>query len=309
MTNEDDSTEVSAAALERFASLADRPLRTVATNTGFLSGAARSLSDIWEHRHLWWLLTRRELKARYKDSVLGYVWTLIRPLVNLMIYYLAIGKILGAERAIPDFAVYVFAGLTAWTLFSTTVASSTGSVVANSGIVKKVYLPREIFPLAATGSAFIDFLSQLAILVVGSLLIRGIAPEPLVMYVPLSMLVILVWGITFGLILSATNVYLRDIQYLVEVGLIIGFWMTPSVYSYAMIADSAPPWLIDLYLLNPTALAAMGFQKGFWLSGADAVWPPHLFTRLVLALVVGVVLMFIAQRIFDRLQRNFAQEL
>lgn len=309
MMDEEDSAEVSADALARFATLAERPLKTVTTNTGFFSGAARSIADIWAHRHLWWLLTKRELKARYKDSVLGYVWTLIRPLVNLMIYYLAIGKVLGAERAIPDFAIYVFAGLTVWTLFNTTLASSTASVLANAGIVKKVYLPREVFPLAATGSAFIDFLSQLAILFVGALVIRGLAIEPLLMYGPLSVLVMLVWAIAFGVILSAVNVYLRDIQYLVEVGLIIGFWMTPSVYSFQMITESAPPIVADLYLLNPTAVAVIGMQKAFWISGADAVWPSHLLTRLMIALVVGLILVFVAQRAFDKLQQNFAQEL
>lgn len=309
MITPNDGARPSAEALTRFEALSGQPLRTVATNTGFFSGAARSIGDIWAHRHLWWLLTKRELKARYKDSVLGFLWTLVRPLVNLMIYYLVIGKVLGAERAIPDFAIYVFAGLTVWTLFNTILASSTASVLANAGIVKKVYLPREIFPLASAGAAFVDFLSQLGILFVGALLIRGLDPGSVLVYGPLSIMVVLVWAVTCGLVLSAINVYLRDIQYLVEVGLIIGFWMTPSVYSFQMIAEAAPGWVTNLYLLNPTAIAVIGMQKGFWISGADAVWPTHLFARLVITLLVGLVSMFVAQRIFDKLQKNFAQEL
>ena len=116
-----------ATADERFAWLGEQPMREVTPSGGFLSGSWTSIRDIWAHRQLWWRLTRRELKARYKDSVLGYVWTLIRPLVNLLIYYLAIGKVLAAERAIPDFAVYVFAGLTAWTLFSSSSSSAAPS--------------------------------------------------------------------------------------------------------------------------------------------------------------------------------------
>lgn len=296
---------------QRYAALANEQLRVVSPSLGFISGAKTSIIDIWDHRELWWLLTKREVKARYKDSVLGFVWTLIRPLINLLIYFFAIGKILGAARAIDNFAVYVFAGLTAWTLFSQIVASATGSVVGNSGIVKKVYLPREIFPLSAAGAACVDFLAQMAILIIGTILIvRDFDPVGLLVYWPISVLVLLTWGIALGLFLSAANVYLRDIQYLTEVVLMVGFWLTPSVYSFEMIVVNAPTWIADIYLLNPTALAVIGFQKGFWAAGsADVVWPSHLFTRLAIMLVIGIVLMFFAQRYFARMQRNFAQEL
>lgn len=299
------------AAAERTARLSQQELRVVTPDAGFLSGARASLSDLWGHRQLWLLLTRRELKARYKDSVLGFVWTLVRPMINLLIYYYAIGKILRAAESIENFAVYVFAGLTAWGLFSQIIASATASIIANAGIVKKVYLPREIFPLSSAGAAFVDFLSQLAILIVGSLIIvQQFDLGNVALYGPISLLVLLTWGIALGLFLSAVNVYLRDVQYLVEVLLMIGFWLTPSVYSYEMVIGSAPAWVAEIYLLNPTAVAVMGFQKAFWAVGSpDAVWPGDLMLRLVIALGIGVVLMFLAQRLFARLQRNFAQEL
>ncbi|MDK6906137.1 ABC transporter permease [Actinotignum timonense] len=301
--------EVSPEAQVRFEKLAGQDLTRVAIDTGFFSGWRASVRDIFDHRHLLGLLTRRELKARYKDSVLGYVWTLVRPLINLLIYYFAIGKVLGAERAIPDFAIYVFAGLTAWGLFSQIVAASTGAIVSNSGIVKKVYLPREIFPLSAAGAAFVDFLSQLAILVCGALIIRGVPWGSALIYFPISLAVVVVWAVAFGLFLSAANVYLRDVQYLVEVILLIGFWLTPSVYSFAMIAGAAPSWMINLYLLNPTSVAVMGFQHSFWAAGQDALLPSHLLTRLGIFLIIGLVLLWLAQRYFARMQRNFAQEL
>lgn len=305
------NNEAGKVAKQRYAALANEQLRVVSPNLGFISGARTSIMDIWNHRELWWLLTKREVKARYKDSVLGFVWTLVRPLINLLIYFFAIGKILGAARAIDNFAVYVFAGLTAWTLFSQIVASATGSVVGNSGIVKKVYLPREIFPLSAAGAACVDFLAQMVILIIGALLIvRDVDPVGLLVYWPISVLVLLTWSIALGLFLSAANVYLRDIQYLTEVVLMIGFWLTPSVYSFQMIVVNAPAWIADLYLLNPTALAVIGFQKSFWAAGSEeVVWPGHLFTRLAIMLVVGIFLMFFAQRYFARMQRNFAQEL
>lgn len=311
MAESDQSDPAGQAAAKRVARLGQQELRVVTPDAGFFSGARASLSDLWAHRQLWLLLTRRELKARYKDSVLGFVWTLVRPMINLLIYYFAIGKILRAAESIPNFAVYVFAGLTAWALFSQILAGATASIIANVGIVKKVYLPREIFPLASAGAAFVDFLSQLAILILGSLaIVQAFDFENIVLYGPISLLVLLTWGIALGLFLSAVNVYLRDVQYLVEVFLMIGFWLTPSVYSYGMVIGSAPAWVAEIYLLNPTAVAVMGFQKAFWAVGSpDAIWPDDLMIRLVIALIIGVVLMFVSQRIFARLQRNFAQEL
>ncbi len=308
---ESEKTEsASREAKARFEGLGKQGMRVVAPNTDFFGGAAASLKDIWDHRELWWLLTKRETKARYKDSAGGFVWSLIRPLVMLMIYYFVIGRILGAERMIDDFSIYIFAGLTAWTLFASIISTSTASIVANSGIVKKIYLPREIFPFSSAGAAFIDFLAQFAILFVAAWLIGGIDWIHLVVYVPVATLLMLVWGLALGLFLAAANVYLRDIQYLVDVILSIGFWMTPSLYSYAMVAERMPEWLVNLYLLNPTAIGVFGMQQGTWTAGdLTGVWPDHLMIRMLAMIGVGLALLFVNQRIFARLQRNFAQEI
>ncbi|WP_255371603.1 ABC transporter permease [Cellulosimicrobium sp. CUA-896] len=127
-------------------------------------------------RELLDMLVRRELKARYKDSTLGFVWSLGRPLAMLLIYYVALGQFLGAARSIPQFAVFIYAGLTAWNLFSESLTAGTGSVVANSGLVKKVYLPREVFPLSSIGSALFNFSIQLVILLAATVLVGQFPP-------------------------------------------------------------------------------------------------------------------------------------
>ncbi|MBM7824875.1 ABC-type polysaccharide/polyol phosphate export permease [Arcanobacterium pluranimalium] len=307
--NEADMRPDFANAQERFEWLDQQNLKPVVPKAGFFTGTIASYREIWNHRGLLSLFAKRELKSRYKDSTLGYLWTLVRPLINLLIYYFAIGKVLGAQRAIPDFAIYVFAGLTAWGLFAAIVSGSTSSILANAGIVKKVFLPRELFPLTSTASALVDFVSQMAILLLAATIIRDINLRNFVIYVPISLLVVVVWALAFGLILAALNVYMRDIQYLVEVAIMIGFWLTPSVYSFAMIADWASPIITKLYLLNPATIAVMGFQKGTWAAGEAAIWPSELFDRLAIMLIVGIVVLFIAQRIFAVLQRNFAQEM
>lgn len=302
-------------ATERAARLAAEPLREAGPRPGFASGTLSSLRDIAAHRELMGFLVRRELKSRYKDSALGFVWSLIRPLAMLLIYYIALGKFLGAARSIPDFAIFIYTGLTAWTLFNEIVTIGTASIVANSGLIKKVYLPREVFPLSVVGSAVFNFLIQLGILVAATLVVGRFPTGLRWLYFPLSLAVLLVFATALALLFSAVNVYLRDVGYLVEVTLMILFWASPIVYSWSLVHQELSKMthgalFEQLYLANPVTLVVLGFQRTFWVLGdgqpfqVDALGP-----RLGIALAVGVVLLWVCQRTFARLQANFAQEL
>lgn len=294
----------------RTARLAAEPLVPSGPVSGFIGGTADSVRGVWRYRELLDLLVKRELKSRYKDSALGFVWSLIRPLTQLLIYYIAIGQFLGAARSIPDFAIYIFTGLTAWGLFSEIVATGTGSIVANGGLVKKIYLPREVFPLSVIGSAFFNFMIQLVILLVAAL----IASEPPSLlgwgYVLLGTVLLLVYATAAAFLLSAINVYLRDVQYLVEVVLMVGFWISPIVYAWSFVHDALQSqFLNNLYLANPVTLAVLAFQRGIWVAGSDLPQPTDLGLRIVIAIAIGLPLLWICQRVFARLQNNFAQEL
>jgi ABC-2 type transport system permease protein len=299
---------------DRARRMSSETLRPVGQQTSFLRGTWSSMSDIWAHRELLALLVRRELKARYKDSSLGILWSLVRPLAQLLIYYFAIGQILGVARNIPGFAIFVFVGLTAWTLFTEIVSAGTTSIVNNSGLVKKVYLPREIFPLSSVGGALFNFLVQLAILVIATIVLGRPPWDVNLLYAPLAVCILLAFGTALALILSAVNVYLRDIQHFVEVALLILFWASPIVYSYKFVADALHgDWLEQIYLANPITLAVLGMQKAFWVQGSAqthvANWPSDLGVRMWVVLAISLVLLWISQRIFSRLQGNFAQEL
>lgn len=295
---------------DRAQRLSTEPLRDLVPSRGFISGGRQSVAAVWRRRELLGMLVKREVKSRYKDSTLGLAWSLARPLVQLLIYYIAIGQFLGAQRAIPDFAIYVFTGLTIWQLFSEIVSAGTASIISNSGIIKKIHLPREIFPLSAVGSALFNFAIQFVILIAAALLIRGLNTDANPLYMPASILVVLVWGTALALVLSAVNVYMRDVQYLVEVALLVGFWLSPIVYSWEMVSSTLGGGrLADLYLANPVTLAALAMQRSVWAGGADHPYPENLSSLLVVALAVGLIALVISQRIFDRLQRNFAQEI
>ncbi len=294
----------------RMTALANEPLVVIGAPTSAFKGTWRELRDVFRQREMLGMLIRRDLKARYKDSALGFVWTLVRPLTQLMIYYFVMGKILGSSRAIDNFAIYVFTGLTAYTLFSEIVAGSTGSIVGNSGLIKKVYVPREVFPLASVGAALVNFLIQFAILIAATVVL-GVFPwhEGLIYLIP-SLLVILVYGAAIGLVLSALNVYLRDVQFVIDVGLMVLLWASPIVYSYSMVvAELKVQWLLAVYTNNPLTLSVLGLQNAIWIHPTPVDYPPHLMMRLGIALVIGLFCLLGAQRVFSRLQGNFAQEL
>lgn len=303
--------DVTPVADARYAKLATMPMRSVGAVGGLgPRSVLATLRDVFTHREMLDLLVRRDLKARYKDSALGFLWALARPLVQLAIYFVVLGHFLGAARGIPDFAVYVFTGLTAMGLFQEIAVGGTGSIIANSGLVKKVYMPRELFPLASAGSALFNFGIQLVVLLIATVLSGAPPIHADLLYAIPSLGVLLVYGLAFALFFSAINVYLRDVQYLVEVATMLLFWMSPVVYSWQMASSIITnPVALEIYTDNPLTLAVLGFQRAFWVAGDDSQQPENLLLRLIIALVIGVVLLFISHRVFLRLQGDFAQEL
>lgn len=297
----------------RFERLSEMPLVSYQVQEGFFKAFFSALAAVFAHRELLGLLVRRELVGRYKDSALGLMWSLVRPLTQLIIYYLVMGKFLGAARNIDNFAIFIFSGLTIYGLFSEMISSMTVSVVANSGLIKKVYLRREIFPIAAIGASLFNFSLQLGILIIASLLVGTLVFGANLLFALGSILLVVVWATGIGLILSAANVYMRDIQFLVDVVIMLLMWFSPIVYSWTFVRDefasSGIAWLTEIYVNNPITLAVLGFQEAFWskASGGEAL--PGLPIRMTVAILVGMVIILLGQRYFAKRQTNFAQEL
>ena len=299
----------------RYRRLAAAPfLRTDASGLT-LDVRGGKIREIFQRRELLRLLVRRDLQARYRDSFLGFLWTVIRPIILFLMYFVVLGKFLRAAEGVPDFAVYLFSGLTLYGFFNEMVVSATGSILANSGLVKKIYLPREIFPLASIGGAGFMFLVQCVVLFTAAVIFQALPTDPLQMlwFFP-SVALILVYGLALGLFLSAVNVYLRDVQYLLDVVVMLAMWASPIVYSWQMVASAftryhLPSWLFEIYQNNPITLGVLGFHRAFWGGGTPADYPAHLELRILIAFLIGVALVFIAHRVFKRLQGNFAQEM
>lgn len=296
-----------------------QPLLRVAQPTAFFRGFWPTARDVWSYRELLGQLVRKELKIKYKDSVLGFFWTLLRPLLYLLVYSVAIGVFLGSGRVIPQFGVYLFAGLLAWTLFTDIIGGCTGSIVGNAGLVKKVYFPRELFPLSVIGASVVNFLLQAVILVL-AYVATWTWPRPgNLLLLPLALVALVLFAAGLGLLLAAGNVFLRDITYLVEVGLLLWFWMTPIVYDWtkvrtSLVHEHSLSLLFQVYLANPMANIVLAFQRALWPGGLTEKGRPFyydgdLYLRLGVLIVAGLFFVWFAQRVFARSQGNFAQEL
>lgn len=290
-------------------------LQRVHRRPQWVRGSLSDLRDIWAYRDLLGQLVRKELKVKYKDSVLGFFWTAGRPLFQLLIYYVAFTVFLGNGQ--PAYAIFIFSGLIVWQVFTDIVGGCTGSVVGNGALIKKVYFPREIFPLSVVGASVVNFGFQLIVLV-GALGISALGGDrvtagPDLMLAPFALLVCVVWAAALGLVLAATTVYLRDLQHLIEILLLALFWLTPIVYpiTYPInsFAQKGHDTLLTLYLMNPMTNVVAAFQRAFYTMGAEYVFQGSLWIRLVALLLGGLGAVWVGQRLFTRLQGNFAQEL
>lgn len=266
--------------------------------------------DLLRYRELLVNLVRKELRVKYKNSVLGFFWSMLNPALYLVIFYIVFTKFLGAS--IPNFPIYLLSGLLAWNLWSGSLGGSVTSLLGNANLVTKVYFPREILPLATIGANLINFFFQFVVLVAALIVFRyHVGPEALVL-VPAALAVELVLLVGACLIVAVLNVYFRDVQHLLELVLLAWFWMTPIVYQPAII-QAKQPLIFRIYLLNPMTAVVLAFQRGIYgqvdgvsIGGAHMSW---YLTRLGLMGLGAVILVTIGWSIFRRLESRLAEEL
>lgn len=277
-------------------------------------GRSRGLIEVFDKRFLASLLVHKELRVRYRGSVLGMLWSYAKPAVQFLVFYLAIGKFMGMDRAIENYVIYMFAGVVAINYFTEIFNNDTRSVVWNTPLVKKIYLPRELFPVASTWVAFIHFFPQLVILAVGALLFGwrpGLMELGVFLY---AFLVLTIFGLGVGLFMGALNVFYRDAENFVELILMVTTWVSPVLYKWEMVHGVfGDGWLWKLYQLNPLTPVVEMFHIVFWeptnLDPAAATRPPDMLMWGVIAGVAAIVTLMIGEMTFRKLDPRFAQEL
>jgi ABC-2 type transport system permease protein len=282
------------------------------------------LREIWLSRELLIYLVRTEIKVKYKNSVLGLLWSMLAPAMSLAIYFVVFQIVLGNKM--PNFVIFLFAGLLLWNLFSLGVLTGTGVVVNNAGIVKKVSFPREILSLAAVGSACVFFFFQSIVLVIFLVVLHS---GPDYAYMPVLILALItgiVLASAIAVLLSAINVYLRDTQHLIEIVLTAWFWACPIVYAYQQNIGQklGPKGLTWVYFLNPMVPLILSFQRCIYAHPTTYATVNGQLTKFlvlpekgmlwyagldVAVLFLAVCLFLIALAVFGRLEGNFAEEL
>jgi len=282
------------------------------------------LRDLRRFREVLLNIIRKELKVKYTSSVFGAVWSMINPLVFLGVFTLVFTVVLNNQ--VPHFPVYLLSGLLAWNLFSTSTTSAVRSVIDNANLVKKVYFPREVLPLASIGSALVDFALQGTVLILFMLAFRyPIHPENLLL-LPIAIVALLLFTCAMSFLVAAINVHYRDTQHLLALLLLVWFWFTPVVYPSGYVQQEASKHAIlgvnlwHLYLLNPLADILYGFQRALYGTVSAVVdgTPTQILVNESVAWIAGLLVavcigsigfLYLTWRLFFRLSGDFAEEL
>ena len=279
---------------------------------GRTSGVFKDIKDLLGTRELLTALLGRELAGQYKGSFLGLGWTLVRPLVMLFIYAIVVGQFLGAARSVEQFAIFIFVGLIFWNLISSSISSGSTSMTVNGALLKKVWFPREVLPLTSFIVSAVNFIVQFGVLILAFLLFNSWPQIGNLLY--LIPIFLIVFPVAFGmsLIFSVLNVRFRDTQFIVEVGLVLGFWLSPILYPWTFAHQFLAglpfgAFWQQIYLLNPFGLVVMAAQQALWPPMATEAGKAYQFfdspfaTRLWLSVLASWVFLYIAQRIFARM--------
>ena len=282
--------------------------------------------NLWRYRELIGNLTRKELKVKYKNSVLGFVWSLLNPLMYLIVFSIVFDII--AQVSVPYFGIFFLAGLLAWNLFSTGLSAGTSSIVANAQLVTKVWFPREALVLASVAAAIVHFFLQSIVLIGAMLAFRRMPDVSFLPVMALAVVVTLLLCTALAIALSAVNVYLRDTEHLLEVALLAWFWLSAIAINYGTVAHELVarygPNGERLAALNPMLTVVVTIQRTLYnpapLTAAQRADPNHVpilpehpmgwyLTHLGITALVSLGLLYFALWLFSRLEDNFAQEI
>lgn len=246
----------------------------------------------------WYLLrnmVQRELRMRYKGSVLGFLWSLVNPIMLMVVYTLIFQHVMRVDM--PDYSLYLMAGLLPWNMLSVAVANSVPVVVGNANLVKKVYFPREILPLSVVLANFVHLFIGMGLFLLFLVITRKTAGAQLWM-LPIVAAGQLLLTTGISLLVSAFYVYLRDLEHIMNLIMMVWFYLTPIVYPPSMVPDELH-WIMTL---NPMAPIVAGYRQAFL--GAESVD----FSALQWPIVLSVWVALLGFRVFRRLSRRFAEE-
>jgi lipopolysaccharide transport system permease protein len=270
----------------------DLPVIDISPSRGWTS---LRLKDLWEYRELLYFLTWRDIKVRYKQTLLGGAWAIIQPFFTMVIFSIFFGKLAGVSSGDIPYPIFSYAALVPWTFFANGLTQSTTSLVGSANLIQKVYFPRLVIPISAVLSGTIDFFLAFIVLL-GMMAFYGIVPTSAIVWLPLLLLLALVTALGVGLWLTAMNVQFRDIRYVVPFLVQAWLFASPVAYSSSLLKQ---PWR-TLYGINPMAGVIEGFRWA--LLGANT----HPGSMVLISAIIAAALLISGAYYFRRMEKTFA---
>jgi len=273
-----------------------------------MSSVIAPVKRVIASHELLWNLTLRELRTKYRKSVLGWSWSMLNPLATVAIYSFVFGHLfqaaapIGTNSGIKVFALYLLCGLLPWNFFMLVTNTGMNSMLANAALVKKVSFPREVLVFANSLHGIVQFGIEMGLLTI-ALLIAGSIFLPWLPVVILQMFLLTLFATGLALGLAAANVYFRDLGYLWQIFTQVWFFATPIVYTPEIIEGRVPNWVEMIMKLNPMAVFVQGFRRSMYDGGFPG------WDNLGACALVGVMAMLFGWSLFTKLSRRFAEEL
>ena len=257
--------------------------------------------DLWRYRELFYILSWRDLKVRYKQTVIGVVWSVLRPLLTMMIFTFIFERV--ANFKPPDgveYAVLVFAGLLPWQFFAAGLTEASNSLIGNERLISKVYFPRMIIPAASVITSLVDFFISLGLMFILMIWFRTV-PSVNLLLLPLFIIMAFFASFGVGLWLTALNVKYRDFKHVVPFLVQLGLYISPVGFTSNIASNIIPEKFRLLYYLNPMAGVIDGFRWCFFGDKTPIYWP-----GMFLSLGIIILFLLIGIRTFRKMERSFA---
>ncbi len=255
----------------------------------------KKIKEIYQYRHMLKTLVKQDINGRYKGSFFGFLWTLLNPLLMLAVYSLVFQFVF--RTGIENYSIYLFICLMPWNAFANTIAVGTTCVSNNASILKKVYFPREVLPLAVVISNTIQYFFS-AVIIFIALIISGVGVFWVAIFLPVIVLIQAIFSLGLIMLLSAANVYIRDVQYIMNPVMMIWMYACPILYSISMV----PEKFLGIYKLNPMTLIMQEYQNILY----NKTLPN--FASLGIVFAISIIVLIIGYLVFNKLQRRFAEE-
>lgn len=257
----------------------------------------KTIKEIYAYREMIFSLVRKDLRGRYKGSVLGFLWTFINPLLQLVVYTIVFSTIM--KNGIEKYYIFLFVALIPWLFFSTSLQGGSSVILSQKDMVKKIYFPRQILPIAFVTSCFVNMILSFVI-VFGILIIAGIGINvQAVFYLIPIMIIEYVLALGIAMISSAVTVYFRDLEHILGIVTMAWMYMTPIMYS----SDIVPNEYMTLFNLNPMTPVISAYRDVLYYSKIPEM------ANLTQAFFMGISMLVIGWYIFSKLEKHFAEEL